>query len=175
MPFDIVTSMRAHCFNVEHGCPYQATLQDVHEHFELYCRFHPLSCRYCRRQDILIKDIVTHLRICRGGRSSGEKAYVSGHHGSQERGVAGAVACAPKESALALKMGTSEKTKSFRKELDLAVLFATGIGKLWKSQEEYNNETALVPRRTPAWTAQTYCSEVVTKAYIVNSLLKDND
>ncbi|KAK8788464.1 hypothetical protein V5799_021766 [Amblyomma americanum] len=74
MPFDIVTSMRAHCFNVEHGCPYQATLQDVHEHFELYCRFHPLSCRYCRRQDILTKDIVTHLRSCRGGRSSGEKA-----------------------------------------------------------------------------------------------------
>lgn len=59
-------SLRAYCWNQEHGCEYVGTLQDVLVHCEDECAFHAVSCPRCG-ESVLHADLPSHYTAGCGG------------------------------------------------------------------------------------------------------------
>ncbi|KAK8767407.1 hypothetical protein V5799_005813 [Amblyomma americanum] len=142
---ELVLKMQAHCFRVDYGCPYQDKLENVLKHFEMYCSYRPVSTP---REDIPAMGAFSDRYIDLPGKSGAEC-----HHGSQERGVGGAVGSVQQDAAgrpaaagspstpasdsveelvqqlAALKPLLSEEGKSYRERLDVDYCFATCNGK----------------------------------------------
>ncbi|XP_077496336.1 uncharacterized protein LOC144107203 [Amblyomma americanum] len=46
-PANRVTSLKAYCWNQDHGCPFLGTLPEVLRHYEDECAFHAIQCPRC--------------------------------------------------------------------------------------------------------------------------------
>ncbi|KAK8777331.1 hypothetical protein V5799_029326 [Amblyomma americanum] len=88
---ELVLKMRAHCFSVDYGCPYQDKLENVLKHFEMHCSYRPVSTP---REDIPAMGAFSDRYIGRPDKSGAEC-----HYGSQERSVGGAVGCVQQNAA----------------------------------------------------------------------------
>lgn len=63
-----VNSLKAYCWNQEHGCEYVGTLQDILTHCEEECSFHVVACPRCR-ENVLHADLPAHYAAGCGGES----------------------------------------------------------------------------------------------------------